>query len=206
MQEPAEQKRRSTDDLESPRLKKKAKSSSEESSGSEEEMTSQSNEDVRICTELSLLSKSSLQISKVHWTQMPITYSLWQPSSAQCYAARLAKIQAAITQWEECGAEIKFKLLPPFSPAANIRIGFKVGVSSSFVGTEAIQIEAHITTMNLGWIDEDDPHAVIHEFGHALGFLHEHQHPESPLQLNTEQVIKDMNRINGKLFRLNFCH
>lgn len=199
MEEVPTQKRRSTDEVETPSPRKKLKSS--DTSDSEETPTSQSSNELRICIESSVVTKSSLQISKLHWTKMPITYSLWQSSTESSYAPRLFKIQAAIAHWEHSGAQIKFKQLPPFAQKANIRIGFKVGVSCSYIGTDALQIESHLTTMNLGWIDDDDPHAIIHEFGHALGFFHEHQHPDSPLQLNSKQVIVDMYQQNGMVSR-----
>ena len=192
MSEQGEHKRRSADELDSPRRVKKVRSSE-----SEETLLQSGLDNLRICVVSSPPFGTSLQISQFHWTQMPISYSLWLSSSDSSYHSRLSKIQDAIAQWEASGAEIKFKLLPPFSPTANIRIGFKVGTSSSFIGTEATLIEPHVTTMNLGWIDANDPHSVIHEFGHALGFLHEHQHPDSLLLLNTAQVIKDM-RQKGK--------
>ena len=39
-------------------------------------------------------------------------------------------------------------------------------------------------TMNLGWQDEG---VVLHEFGHTLGFIHEHQNPEGGIQWESRQ-------------------
>ena len=41
--------------------------------------------------------------------------------------------------------------------------------------------------MNYGWIDADSPEeelrsVVLHEFGHALGLIHEHQNPLSGIR------------------------
>jgi serralysin len=51
--------------------------------------------------------------------------------------------------------------------------------------------------MNLGWINknksEDEIRSVIlHEFGHALGAVHEHERPYVQIPWNKEQVYKDL--------------
>jgi hypothetical protein len=33
---------------------------------------------------------------------------------------------------------------------------------------------------------------VLHEFGHALGLVHEHQHPAGGIQWNRPQVLRDL--------------
>ena len=40
-------------------------------------------------------------------------------------------------------------------------------------------------TMNLARIERA---TVLHQFGHALGLEHEHQHPTAPLEWNQEKV------------------
>lgn len=53
------------------------------------------------------------------------------------------------------------------------------------------------TSMNLGWIEdsqsEDQIRSVIlHEFGHALGMIHEHQSPYANISWNKTQVYEDL--------------
>ena len=56
--------------------------------------------------------------------------------------------------------------------------------------------------MQLGWLTENSQDSEIrrvtlHEFGHALGLLHEHQHPEGGIHWDREQVIAHYKRTNG---------
>lgn len=58
---------------------------------------------------------------------------------------------------------------------ADVRISFdKDGGSWALVGTDHLQ-EKNAATMNFGWFDVP---TVIHEFGHMIGLIHEHQNPK----------------------------
>ena len=60
------------------------------------------------------------------------------------------------------------------------------GGAWSLVGTDAIQQKG--ATMNLGWFDVS---TVLHEFGHVLGMIHEHQSPlGKPIDWNENAVFK----------------
>lgn len=81
------------------------------------------------------------------------------------------------------------------SPTPQIRIRFEPGQGSkSRVGTDALVGDPTATTMNLGWIDRSKPDdelrgVVLHEFGHALGCIHEHQSPDAGIPWNLEAVF-----------------
>ncbi len=69
---------------------------------------------------------------------------------------------------------LKLKFLDSKPETADVRISFKdAGASWSDVGTDSIKSRPK-PSMNLGWFDVG---TYIHEFGHALGMIHEHQNP-----------------------------
>lgn len=73
---------------------------------------------------------------------------------------------------------------------AEIRIAFVASDGAwSYVGTDCASIPISKPTMNLGWQDEG---VVLHEFGHALGLIHEHQNPVHGITWNRPAVIKDL--------------
>lgn len=96
------------------------------------------------------------------------------------------------------GSKIRIKFIPydVTTPGnvADIRIMFQDGKgSSSYVGTEAKRIAQDQPTMFYGWVTEDEPEqwirqVVLHEFGHALGFVHEHQSPVGDIPWDKEAV------------------
>lgn len=83
-------------------------------------------------------------------------------------------------------------------PDADVRIAFQAGDGSwSTVGTTCRQVPKGRATMNYGWIDansseEELRSVVLHEFGHALGLIHEHQNPVAGIQWNREAVIREL--------------
>jgi hypothetical protein len=75
------------------------------------------------------------------------------------------------------------------SGAAEIRISFRdVGFSWSTVGTDALSRARTAATMNYGWLKpttavREYRRVVLHEFGHALGMIHEHNNPAAAGQI-----------------------
>jgi astacin (peptidase family M12A) len=78
-------------------------------------------------------------------------------------------------------------------PAAEIRISFEQEGSWSYIGQVAKQIPGDEPTMNYGWLtpesaDDEYSRVVLHEFGHALGCIHEHQNPDVQIPWDKEAV------------------
>lgn len=83
---------------------------------------------------------------------------------------------------------IKFEFVNVKSNA-DIKIGFDgKGGAWSYIGTDARFTGQTTASMNFGWFDVA---TVIHEFGHALGMIHEHQNPfGKPIDWNVDKVYK----------------
>ena len=76
------------------------------------------------------------------------------------------------------------------APNAQIRIAFNDDGAWSYIGTDALGIPSNQPTMNFGWQDEG---VVLHEFGHMIGMIHEHQNPSAnPIQWNKPVVIQSL--------------
>ncbi len=78
-------------------------------------------------------------------------------------------------------------------PNAEIRISFRHQGSWSYIGTDALVIPPSQPTMNFGWLTLATPNdeiqrVVLHEFGHALGCIHEHQNPATEIPWDKEAV------------------
>ena len=71
---------------------------------------------------------------------------------------------------------------------ANVRVSFDPsGGAWSLVGTDHLEQKSG-ATMNLGWFDVP---TTIHEFGHVLGMIHEHQNPSGQtIRWNENKVIE----------------
>lgn len=73
---------------------------------------------------------------------------------------------------------------------AEIRITFDAALGAwSYIGTDSLNIPVGTPTMNLGWQDQS---VVLHEFGHAIGLIHEHQNPLGGIKWNRANVIQDL--------------
>ena len=109
-------------------------------------------------------------------------------------AKQRKRAEAKAHLWEEF-ANIRFRF--GNDRDAEIRISFEFDPGSwSAVGTDCLisaYFPKHQPTMNFGWLKDDtadrEYHRVaVHEFGHALGCIHEHQSPKEHLKWNRKAV------------------
>jgi serralysin len=84
------------------------------------------------------------------------------------------------------------------NPDSMIRISFLRPGSWSMIGTTCkLVTNREEPTMNYGWLkadstDEELQRVVLHEFGHALGLIHEHQNPAGGILWDRAAVMREL--------------
>lgn len=96
-------------------------------------------------------------------------------------------------QWLDLSeANLTLELSEDDDKQAQIRVltGVSAMHDESDIGTDALAYEDD--TMSLTVVPGDDrfESTVLHEFGHALGFEHEHQHPDADIPWNESLLIQ----------------
>jgi serralysin len=108
------------------------------------------------------------------------------------------KILNIARQWLVPGVELDMRLARD-DESADIRVSFRIlGQYWSYIGRypELNQMNQALPTLNLGFRpgvqDEDMEGTTLHEFGHALGLLHEHNHPEALVSWRKDVVYAEL--------------
>ncbi len=106
-----------------------------------------------------------------------------------------ALVRKFASEWINHLANLRFAWLEP--PDTDIRVSFSNPGSWSVIGTTCRNVPQDQATMNFGWLtpdvtDEEARRVILHEFGHALGLIHEHQNPDDEIHWNRDAVIADL--------------
>lgn len=123
------------------------------------------------------------------------------------------KIIAFANEWS-IPANIYFDFIETGN--AEIRISLHPdGSSSSMLGTLALNnTNQNLPTIHFGWFDNSTPdweirRTTLHEFGHAIGCVHEHQTIESPIKWNVDAVYRiystlgwDKDKVDHNIFKI----
>jgi len=94
-------------------------------------------------------------------------------------ATQQEKVKKVVQEWYKY-ANLNFNFVT--NRNATIRIAFEEDEGSwSYVGRDNESIPKSQSTMNYGWVETgknltvEDKSVILHEFGHCIGLLHEHQ-------------------------------
>ena len=105
------------------------------------------------------------------------------------------RVRAVAEEWQKV-ANLKLRFVN--AAPTDVRIAFVQGNGSwSYLGTVCRTIPEPQPTMNFGWLTPESDEAelrrvVLHEFGHAIGLIHEHQNPQNGIEWNKPAVIADL--------------
>lgn len=140
---------------------------------------------LRVCLDAIKKGRAAHQVGTKWDTDHLRVFYMDGSFSLRCRVAKVAR------QWSDIAGL-------PFVPArskeeSDIRVTFSPGGSWSYVGTLAREISIKHPTMQLGWLtdeseDEELNQVVLHEFGHAMGLLHEHQNPSHGINWDVDRV------------------
>jgi len=127
------------------------------------------------------------------------TFKMWSPgdvitvgfATSETSSFIINKVIEIAKEWEAI-ANIKFKIVNVNQ--AKVKVGFaKDGTSWSWIGREVLTNPFNVKTVNFGWFDSNTSETefrrvILHEFGHVLGFVHEHQSPAAGISWDKEKV------------------
>jgi serralysin len=141
----------------------------------------------KICTELGDSSLGATGREDLYWKKNTLRVFFVDGNDYQ-----RNKVTRFASEWSKY-ANVKFAV-EANENASDIRVSFKSGGSWSYVGTDA-EKHKNQATMNFGWFDEETTdlefqRVILHEFGHALGLVHEHLSPVAEIKWNKPVVIK----------------
>ena len=137
---------------------------------------------------------SAIQLLRSKWANGTVlTYHFLAGVNWEWTELQKDVVREAFATWKSLGIGLDFREVDnPID--ATVRIGFLQGDGSwSYVGTDLLHnADPDGRNMNFGWslTDAGGWATALHETGHAIGFEHEHQNPNSGLVWNEEAVYE----------------
>jgi serralysin len=102
-------------------------------------------------------------------------------------AATQEKVKEIASEWLK-HANVRFEFVRVGD--SDVRIRFDKGKGAwSYLGTDALGIAKDQQTMNLGFTDR---RTILHEFGHVLGLIEEHQNPKADIAWKRDLIIHEL--------------
>lgn len=151
-----------------------------------------------------ILSDGSVQArSSVRQGLAGETIKMWNPGetikvyiSQQNGSSELVElVKSTAREWEKV-ANIKFDFSPQYKSQGTIKVWFSSSNRYwSWIGRDVLSNPLNEYTMHLGFVNRamsrlEMYRIILHEFGHALGFIHEHQSPAAGIQWDKEKVYQ----------------
>ncbi len=138
-----------------------------------------------------------------------LTDKMWPPGtvitvgffSTETTPYVISKVKTYARVWETF-ANIKFQFIDDVD-VANVKVGFKPDNQSwSWLGRDVLTDYKNLKTVNFGWLnnqtfESEFRRIIVHEFGHVLGFIHEHSAPAAGIPWDKDKVYSYFRKTNG---------
>lgn len=129
--------------------------------------------------------KRGIADTSMRWPDGPITVALDLKDKKN-----KALVVDALKEWAHHTPGLRFEVVD--GKQGDIRVSDDENIKGNWsaIGTDALWRDENEPTLHLERTENSKLFRAnaLHEFGHALGLLHEHQHPQNTLQWNKQAV------------------
>ncbi len=131
---------------------------------------------LRVCVVREGVSRRGVGLARALWPRAVVDLEVGFVGGDAEQRRLVAEVASEWNRWS--GLQLRFVE----GAVGPVRVGFDPAQGSwSYVGTDALLVQAG-PTVNLGWVragmeETEARRVILHEFGHVLGLVHEHQSP-----------------------------